>query len=138
VAGFRKRQNADRKGRILRAAVRRIRVEGCHSLRLKDLAKMAEASAGAFCNYCPTKGDVLIAAVAMEVEDVLEACEGPCPCRDRQLSRSAMGQERPLPCVLSDASTGWRIRKFGPKRSDQIRDVFRLTWIPSSCSRSST
>ena len=73
MTGLRERQKADREKRILKAAVTRFRAEGYRSVRIEDLAEMAEVSVGTVYNYYQTKGDVLIAAVAMEVEEVLEA-----------------------------------------------------------------
>lgn len=73
MAGLRERQKADRERRILKAAVTRFRAEGYRSVRIEDLAEMAEVSVGTVYNYYQTKGDILIATVAMEVEEVLEA-----------------------------------------------------------------
>jgi AcrR family transcriptional regulator len=73
MAGLRARQRADRERRILRAAVTRFRAEGYRSVRIEDLAETAEVSVGTVYNYYQTKGDILIGAVAMEVEEVLEA-----------------------------------------------------------------
>jgi AcrR family transcriptional regulator len=75
MAGLRERQKADRERRILKAAVTRFRAEGYRSVRIEDLAEMAEVSVGTVYNYYQTKGDILIATVAMEVEEVLEAGE---------------------------------------------------------------
>ncbi|MDU8945969.1 TetR/AcrR family transcriptional regulator [Ovoidimarina sediminis] len=71
MAGLRERQKADRERRILRAAVTQFRADGYHSVRIEDLAEMAEVSVGTVYNYYRTKGDILIAVVAMEVEEVL-------------------------------------------------------------------
>ena len=73
MAGLRERQKADRERRILRAAVTRFREQGYRSVRIEDLAEMAEVSVGTVYNYYTTKGDILMAAVAMEVEDLLDA-----------------------------------------------------------------
>ncbi|MCU0856254.1 MAG: TetR/AcrR family transcriptional regulator [Rhodobacteraceae bacterium] len=51
----------------------RFRADGYRSVRIEDLAEMAEVSVGTVYNYYQTKGDILIATVAMEVEEVLEA-----------------------------------------------------------------
>ena len=75
MTGLRERQKADRERRILKAAVTRFRAEGYRSVRIEDLAEMAEVSVGTVYNYYQTKGDILIATVAMEVEEVLEAGE---------------------------------------------------------------
>lgn len=71
MAGLRERQKADRERRILNAAVTRFRAEGYRSVRIEDLAEMAEVSVGTVYNYYRTKGDILIATVTMEVEEVL-------------------------------------------------------------------
>lgn len=73
VAGLRERQKADREKRILTAAVSQFRRAGYRAVRIEDLAEAAEVSVGTVYNYYRTKGDILIATVAMEVEEVLEA-----------------------------------------------------------------
>lgn len=73
MAGLREKQKADRKKRILGAAVQHFRAQGYRSVRIEDLAEAAEVSVGTVYNYYRTKGDILIATVAMEVEEVLEA-----------------------------------------------------------------
>lgn len=72
MAGLREKQKADREKRILQAAVTRFRADGYRSVRIEDLAEAAEVSVGTVYNYYTTKGDILIATVAMEVEEVLE------------------------------------------------------------------
>ncbi|KAA2314288.1 TetR/AcrR family transcriptional regulator [Pseudooceanicola sediminis] len=69
--GLRERQKAAREERILHAAVTLFRTEDYRSVRIEDLAEMAEVSVGTVYNYYRTKGDILIACVAMEVEEVL-------------------------------------------------------------------
>lgn len=71
MKGLRERQKADRERRILNAAVTRFRASGYRSVRIEDLAELAEVSVGTVYNYYRTKGDILIATVAMEVEEVL-------------------------------------------------------------------
>lgn len=73
MAGLREKQKADRERRILKAAVTKFRADGYRSVRIEDLAEMAEVSVGTVYNYYQTKGDILIATVAMEVEEVLDA-----------------------------------------------------------------
>ena len=75
MAGLRERQKADRRRRILAAASERFRREGYHAARIEDLAADAEVSVGTVYNYHRTKGDILMALVAMEVEEVLAAGE---------------------------------------------------------------
>lgn len=71
MAGLREKQKAAREKRILAAAVTRFRADGYHSVRIEDLAEEAEVSVGTVYNYYGTKGDILIATVALEVEEVL-------------------------------------------------------------------
>ncbi|MCE8008562.1 TetR/AcrR family transcriptional regulator [Aestuariivita sp.] len=71
MTGLREKQKADRKRRILEAAVTQFRADGYRAVRIEDLAEMAEVSVGTVYNYYNTKGDILIATVAMEVEEVL-------------------------------------------------------------------
>ena len=73
MAGLRERQKAAREKRILQAAVTQFRADGYRAVRIEDLAEMAEVSVGTVYNYYQTKGDILIATVAMEVEEVLAA-----------------------------------------------------------------
>lgn len=73
--GLRERQKADRRGRILAAAVARFRRDGFHAVRMEDVADDAEVSVGTVYNYYGTKGDLLMATVALEVEEVLATGE---------------------------------------------------------------
>lgn len=71
MANLRERQKADREKRILAAGVRKFRADGYKHARIEDLAEAADVSVGTVYNYYGTKGDILIAIVAMEVEEVL-------------------------------------------------------------------
>ncbi len=71
MSGLRERQKVDRERRILTAAIQKFRDEGYKRARIEDLAEEAEVSVGTVYNYYGTKGDILIAVVAMEVEEVL-------------------------------------------------------------------
>ncbi|WP_298836709.1 TetR/AcrR family transcriptional regulator [uncultured Roseobacter sp.] len=73
MSGLREKQKADRQERILGAAVRLFRASGYRSVRIEDIARDAGVSVGTVYNYYQNKGDILIAVVAMEVEEVLEA-----------------------------------------------------------------
>lgn len=75
MSGLRERQKADRSRRILEAAVTLFRSEGFRAARIEDLADLAEVSPGTVYNYYGSKGDILIATVALEVEEVLAAGE---------------------------------------------------------------
>ncbi|WP_290783711.1 TetR/AcrR family transcriptional regulator [Halomonas sp.] len=75
MSGLRTRQKADRKRRILKASMLLFRRSGYRHVRIEDIAEIAEVSVGTVYNYYATKGDILIAIVAMEVEEVLAAGE---------------------------------------------------------------
>lgn len=75
MTGLRARQKADRHNRILTAAVTLFRRDGYKNVRIEDLAELAQVSVGTVYNYYLTKGDILVATVAMEVEEVLAAGE---------------------------------------------------------------
>ncbi|SDL59404.1 transcriptional regulator, TetR family [Franzmannia pantelleriensis] len=75
MTGLRTRQKADRKRRILAASTQLFRSSGYRHVRIEDIAEIAEVSVGTVYNYYTTKGDILIAIVAMEVEEVLAAGE---------------------------------------------------------------
>jgi AcrR family transcriptional regulator len=75
LTGLRARQKADRHRRILEAAVFRFRRDGYHPVRIEDVAEDAAVSVGTVYNYYGTKGDLLMAAVTLEVEEVLAAGE---------------------------------------------------------------
>ncbi|CAN7307760.1 TetR/AcrR family transcriptional regulator [Ensifer sp. ENS07] len=71
MTGLRARQKADRNRRILDAAAVLFREVGYDSARIEDIAERAEISVGTFYNYYENKGDILLATVSMEVEEVL-------------------------------------------------------------------
>jgi AcrR family transcriptional regulator len=73
MTGLRERQKADRTRRILEAASSLFRAQGYDAVRIEDIAAAAEVSAGTCYNYFSTKGDLLLAIVSMEVEEVVEA-----------------------------------------------------------------
>lgn len=73
MAGLREKQKADRTRRILEAASRLFRERGYGAIRIEDIAQAAEVSVGTLYNYFTNKGDLLLAIVSMEVEEVLES-----------------------------------------------------------------
>ena len=75
MTGLRAKQKADKNRRILEAATGLFREVGYDSARIEDIAERAEVSVGTFYNYYQNKGDILVATVSMEVEEVLEAGE---------------------------------------------------------------
>jgi AcrR family transcriptional regulator len=83
MTGLRERQKALRTRRILEAASSLFRAQGYDAVRIEDIAALAEVSAGTCYNYFSTKGDILLAIVSMEVEEVVTAgrllVEAPLP-----------------------------------------------------------
>jgi AcrR family transcriptional regulator len=73
MTGLRARHKADRTRRILEAASTLFRAQGYDAVRIEDIAAAADVSAGTCYNYFSTKGDILLAIVSMEVEEVVEA-----------------------------------------------------------------
>ena len=73
MAGLREKQKIDRNRRILEAAATLFTRSGYDHVRIEDIAEIAEISVGTFYNYYKTKGDILVATVSMEVEEVLDA-----------------------------------------------------------------
>jgi AcrR family transcriptional regulator len=73
--GLRARHKADRTERIIQAAAGMFRADGFDAVRMEAIAAQAEVSPGTVYNYFPTKGDLLVAIVSREVEEVLAAGE---------------------------------------------------------------
>jgi AcrR family transcriptional regulator len=73
MVGLRERHKADRTRRILEAASSLFRAQGYDAVRIEDIAAAADVSAGTCYNYFSTKGDILLAIVSMEVEEVIDA-----------------------------------------------------------------
>lgn len=71
MTGLRARQKADKIDRMLQSAARLFREQGYGAAHIEDIAAAADVSVGTFYNYFGTKGDVLLATVSMEVEEVL-------------------------------------------------------------------
>lgn len=57
---------------MLEAAATLFHEVGYDAARIEDIAERAGVSVGTFYNYFEAKGDILVATVAMEVEEVLE------------------------------------------------------------------
>lgn len=72
MTGLRARQKASRSRRILQAAADLFRSTGYGAARIEDIAAVAEVSVGTLYNYFETKGDILLAIVTLEVEEVLD------------------------------------------------------------------
>lgn len=75
MTGLRARQKAIRHERILHAALTLFREAGYDAVRTEDIAAAAEVSVGTLYNYFENKGDLLLALVTLEVEEVLEQGE---------------------------------------------------------------
>lgn len=73
MVGLRERQKANRTERLLASATKLFRAQGYDAVRIEDIAELSEVSVGTFYNYFQTKGDVLVAIVSVEVEEVLLA-----------------------------------------------------------------
>lgn len=73
MTGLREQHKADRTRRILQAASEMFRDQGYDAVRIEDIAQRAEVSAGTCYNYFSTKGDILLAIVSMEVQEVVAA-----------------------------------------------------------------
>jgi AcrR family transcriptional regulator len=76
MSGLRERQRADRHRRILEAAASLFRQSGYEGARIEAIAAEAEVSVGTIYNYYRNKGDILVAIVSMEVNEVLNAGRG--------------------------------------------------------------
>jgi AcrR family transcriptional regulator len=81
MTGLRAKNKADRHERILHSASRLFHTLGYEATRIELIANEAEVSIGTIYNYYQNKGDILVAIVSMEVNEVLAAgrvvIEGP-------------------------------------------------------------
>lgn len=141
---LRERKKADRERRILSAAVQRFRADGYKRARIEDLAEAADVSVGTVYNYYGTKGDILIAAVAMEVEEVMAEGqalvdappEDPCAAilaltfcyydhslnyLTKEMWRKAMG----LAIEAPDTPNGRRYAELDAQLATQVGDLVR-------------
>jgi AcrR family transcriptional regulator len=75
MSGLRSRQKARRHQRILEAAAKLFRKAGYEAVKIEAIATAAEVSIGTIYNYYQNKGDLLVAIVSMEVNEVLNAGE---------------------------------------------------------------
>ena len=69
--GLRERNRETRHRRILECASVLFRQRGYDAVKIEEIAETAELSVGTIYNYYKNKGDILVAIVAMEVNDVL-------------------------------------------------------------------
>ncbi|MDW6025847.1 TetR/AcrR family transcriptional regulator [Mesorhizobium sp. BAC0120] len=73
MSGLRAKHKADRDRRILEAAAELFREAGYEGAKIEAIAAEAEVSVGTIYNYYQNKGDLLVAIVSMEVNEVLNA-----------------------------------------------------------------
>ncbi len=73
MAGLRERQKAGRRQDILKAAGTLFRREGFAATSIEQIAEQAGLSAGTVYNYFASKGDLLLALVALDGAEVREA-----------------------------------------------------------------
>src|SRR5262245_12183885 len=76
MSGLREKHKADRDRRILEAAAELFRAAGYDGAKIEAIAAGAEVSIGTIYNYYHNKGDLLVAIVSMEVNEVLNAGRG--------------------------------------------------------------
>jgi AcrR family transcriptional regulator len=75
MSGLREKQKALRHDRILEAAARLFREHGYEHVKMEAIAAEAEVATGTIYNYYQNKGDLLVAIVSLEVEEVLRGGE---------------------------------------------------------------
>ena len=75
MSGLRERQKADRERRIIEAAAHYFRDIGFEDSKMEAIAERAQVSVGTVYNYFESKGDLLVAIVALEVHEILNAGE---------------------------------------------------------------
>ena len=73
MAGLREKQKAGRHRDILKAAAGLFRRDGFAATSIEQIAELAGLSAGTVYNYFPSKGDILLALVALDGAEVREA-----------------------------------------------------------------
>lgn len=76
MSGLRERNKADRESRIVEAAAALFREAGYEGAKIEAIASAAQVSIGTIYNYYRNKGDLLVAIVSMEVNEVLNAGRG--------------------------------------------------------------
>jgi AcrR family transcriptional regulator len=76
MAGLRERQKAGRRRDIVAAAAKLFRRDGFAVTSIEAIAAEAEVAAGTVYNYFESKGDLLIALVALDGEEVRAAGRG--------------------------------------------------------------
>jgi AcrR family transcriptional regulator len=69
--GLRARNKEQRHSRILETAAVMFRNRGYEAVKIEEIADAAEVSVGTIYNYYKNKGDILVALVSLEVNEVL-------------------------------------------------------------------
>lgn len=95
MSGLRERQKAVRHDRILEAASVLFRASGYEQAKMEAIAAAAEVSIGTIYNYYQNKGDLLMAIVAMEVNEVLAAGE-------KVIARPPRAAERAIDTLIAN------------------------------------
>lgn len=90
--GLRDKNKTDRQLRILKAAADLFRRKSYEAAKIEEIADASEVSVGTIYNYYKNKGDILVAVVSMEVNEVLLAGEKilTCPPRDARKAVNAL------------------------------------------------
>src|SRR5262245_34396853 len=73
MTGLRERQKAGRRRDILDSAAALFKRDGFAATSIEQIAELAELSAGTVYNYFPSKGDLLLALVALDGAEVRAA-----------------------------------------------------------------
>ena len=144
MTNLRERQKADRERRILSTSVHKFRADGYNGVRIEDIAEAADVSVGTVYNYYGSKGDILIAAVAMEVEEVLalgqalvdDPPDDPCAAllaltfcyydhSLNYLTKEMWRRALALAIEASDTPNGRRYAALDAKLAVQVADLLR-------------
>jgi len=117
MTGLRERQKADRTSRILAAATRLFRETGYGAIRIEDIAQAAEVSVGTLYNYFANKGDLLLAIVSMEVEEVMQAGKAVVANPPRDIAQALAARYPAVEAMLSSEDAKEGQRAFVEKRA---------------------
>jgi AcrR family transcriptional regulator len=144
MTGLRERQKVKRRRDILDAAARLFKRDGFAAASIEDIADNAALSAGTVYNYFPSKGDLLLALVALDGQEVRAAgaaiVEAPpadpvkAACRllevyvdhalvhlDKRLWRQMMANA----LAFADTPVGSGYRDLDRKLAEQVADLCR-------------
>lgn len=145
MTGLRERQKAGRRRDILAAAAKLFRRDGFVDTAIETIAQEAQVSAGTVYNYFESKGDLLIALVALDGDEVRAAGKAIVtdPPKDavqaitklltfyidhslihlsKELWRNAMATALTQPA----SSFGIGYRELDRKLADQVGDLVRI------------